>query len=68
MTMVEEDRVLLVKSKVLESQGVIKGPNQSGTFLNFIWFLEKCVVQETLELSISTEHIDFFKKTVWEGF
>lgn len=53
----------LVKIQVLESQGVIKSLTDWLLFLNFIVSLEECVAQETLELSISTEHPNFFRKT-----
>lgn len=63
VTMVEENRMPLVKIQVLESQGVIKSLTDWLLFLNFIVSLEECVAQETLELSISTEHPNFFRKT-----
>lgn len=44
MTVVDENRELVVKVKVLKSQGVIKSLTNRLFFLNFIVFLEECVM------------------------
>lgn len=57
----------LVKINVLESQGVIKSLTDWFLFLNIIAFLEECVMQKMLALSVPTEHIGFCRKRALEG-
>lgn len=68
MTMVEKNRVPLVKIKVLESQGLIKALSDWLLFLNILAFLEGCVMQKMLELAMPTEQMDFFRKNSIRGF